>query len=42
MYPIVLGLYGHWSGETRSENPVAIMENYLEPVRFLSITYKIL
>ena len=35
LYPVVLSLYGHWLGETRSHNPVQIMEKYLEPVSSL-------
>ncbi|XP_057314212.1 serine-protein kinase ATM-like isoform X3 [Hydractinia symbiolongicarpus] len=30
-YPIILGLYGYWLGETRSQNPVRIMNDYLQP-----------
>ena len=32
MYPVALSLFGHYTGETKSENPVYIMEHYLEPV----------
>jgi len=31
MYPLALSLYGQWLGETKSKNPVSIMEDYLEP-----------
>ncbi|XP_065669349.1 serine-protein kinase ATM isoform X6 [Hydra vulgaris] len=31
LYPVALSLYGHWLGETRSQNSVQIMEKYLEP-----------
>ena len=32
LYPVALSLFGHYTGETKSENPVYIMEHYLEPV----------
>ena len=32
LYPVALSLFGHYTGETKSESPVYIMENYLEPV----------
>lgn len=31
-YPIVLSLYGTWLAETLSDNPVTILEEYLEKV----------
>ena len=33
LYPVALGLYGHWLAETRSENPGVIIDEYMEHVR---------
>ena len=37
-YPTVLTLYGNWLSETLSENPLVILEEYLEKV--LSVVNK--
>ncbi len=37
--PAVLGLYGHWLAETRSENPTIIIDNYMELVSLMFIHF---